>query len=234
MAADLAAHASLKGVELNNAPLHTLAALDAVADAALTRQMDSVSIWRCRLSPASSPALVRLLSSGTLTELSLFQHDQALDGPSAALLGEALRANATLTTLSIHGFLWLDLNAASVLLSALAGHRSVRTLKLYQNYGAVVGPAVGAALGALIAANASELTELNVSHNHLGDAVLRPLLEALPANTHLRTLTLSYNDMSEAFARDVLVPAVRANTSLRQHSVIATRKRTPSRARRRR
>jgi hypothetical protein len=41
-------------------------------------------------------------------------------------------------------------------------------------------------------------------------------MEALPRNTHLCKLYLSGNAMSEAFARDVLLPAVRANVSLTQ------------------
>jgi hypothetical protein len=66
-----------------------------------------------------------------------------------------------------------------------------------------------------VAANAHALTELDVAHNRLGDEGLRPLFEALPLNTHLRTLDVSWNDMNAAFAHDVLLPAVRANTSLR-------------------
>jgi hypothetical protein len=76
--------------------------------------------------------------------------------------------------------------------------------------------AADAALGALVAANAPALTELDVSWNGLSDAALRPLFEALPFNTHLRTLSVVYNGTSDAFARDVLLPAVRANTSLRK------------------
>jgi hypothetical protein len=80
--------------------------------------------------------------------------------------------------------------------------------------GAELEAAAGAALGALVAANAPALTVLDVSSSNLDDAGLRPLFEALPANTHLRTLNVSYNNTSAAFARDVLLPAVRANTSL--------------------
>ncbi len=44
---------------------------------------------------------------------------------------------------------------------------------------------------------------------------MRPLVEALPHNTHLRTLHCAGNGISDAFAADVLLPAVLANTSLR-------------------
>jgi hypothetical protein len=79
--------------------------------------------------------------------------------------------------------------------------------------------AAGAALGALVAANAPALHELDVSWSELADAGLGPLVDALPRNTHLRTLNLSDGDgqgMSEAFVRDRLLPAVRANSSLRE------------------
>ncbi len=49
----------------------------------------------------------------------------------------------------------------------------------------------------------------------LCDEGLRPLFEALPGNAHLRELDCSDNNVSTACVRDVLLPAVRANASLR-------------------
>jgi hypothetical protein len=220
LAADMAAHASLQRVVLDSAPLHIPAALDAVVDAALAGQLISVGFVVCRLSAASALALVRLLGSGALTELHIFQRGlQLLDGPSAALLGAALLANATLTSLTLCdvGF-WHGADAAAALLGALTGHASLRTLSLYSNHdiGAAHAAAAGAALGALVAANAPGLTELDVSSCFLNDLALGPLFAALPANTHLRTLNCSGNGMTDALARDVLLPAVRANESLRK------------------
>jgi hypothetical protein len=57
---------------------------------------------------------------------------------------------------------------------------------------------------------------LDVSWCILGDDGLRALFEALPANTHLRKLTCCGNDISDAFAVDMLLPAVRTNESLRE------------------
>jgi hypothetical protein len=45
---------------------------------------------------------------------------------------------------------------------------------------------------------------------------MRPVAEALRHNTHLTTLNCGGNDTSEAFARNELLPAVRANCSLRE------------------
>jgi hypothetical protein len=222
LAADLAAHASLQCVDLCNAPLATLAALNAVVDAVLSSGLVTLRLILSQLSPACMPALVRLLSSTALTELFISGTDgaQLLDGPSAALLGDAVHANSTLTSLSLDAAgLWRNPDAAAALLLALTGHPSVRALSLAVNEIAEAhAAAAGAALGALIAANAPALTELDVPENRLGDAGLRPLLEALPQNTHLRTLIVAGNNMSEAFAHDVLLPAVRANSGLRKLS----------------
>jgi hypothetical protein len=225
LAADMAAHASLQRVEVGNAPLAALAALNALVDAALARKLVSLHFWGCRLSPASAPALARLLGGGTLTELIISQADQQmLDVPSAALLGAALRANSTLTKLCLFNVgLWRDLDAAVALLGALTGHPSLRTLKLSNNIVWRGASAAGAALGALVAANAPALDCLSVPWSHLNDAALRPLFEALPRNTHLRTLDVSYNNLSAAFAADVLLPAVRTNTSLRALDAVPAR-----------
>lgn len=81
---------------------------------------------------------------------------------------------------------------------------------------------MGASLGALVAAHATALTSLDVGGqaNHqqasLGEAGLRALVLALPSNTHLRRLDISHNGLGDGFARDVLLPAVRANSSLRE------------------
>jgi hypothetical protein len=218
LAADLAAHASLRCVQLRYAPLATPAALEAVVDAALTRQMVSVRFPCCRFATAAAaPALARLLGGGgALTELFISKNRLLLlDAPAAALLADALRANTTLTELSLFSVaLWRDAHAAAALLAALTGHASLRSLSLMDRVDAAHEAAAGAALGALVTANAPALTHLSIPLSNLGDDALRPLLEALPANTHLRTLEIESNDMSDACARDVLLPAVRANTSL--------------------
>jgi hypothetical protein len=226
LAADLTFHAHMRQLHLRFAPLSTAAALDAVVDAALTRRLTSVTLQSCNLSPESAPALVRLVGGGALAELDISnRHSVLLDAPIALALGTALRASSTLTALSLWFVrLWRDIAAATALLGALTGHASLRSLKISEN---LVRDAdrddAGAALGALVAANAPALHELNVSYSSLGDAGLRPLFDALPANTHLRTLHGGYNEESEAFVGDTLLPAVRANSSLRKlHTSLQT------------
>jgi hypothetical protein len=220
VAAAIVAHASLSLVCLRVAGFRAPGALDAVVDAALIRRLSSFTFWFCSLSPASVPALVRLLGGSALRELCIVDaDDQLLDVPAAALLGHALRANSTITKLSLEGIaLWANPAAVvALLLGALMGHVSLRHLTLgiqtapTEQAVALIGPA----LGALVAANTPALKHLVLHYGHLGDAGMRPLLEALPSNTHLESLQCVGNGMTALFARDVLLPAVRANTSLR-------------------
>jgi hypothetical protein len=206
-------------------------ALDTVVDAALDTALPCLCLYDCDLTPASVPALARLLrGAGALETLEIEAEEDAggarlLDGVSAALLGAALRANGTLTALSLNGLrLWDDFGhgaapaAAAALLAALTGHPRLRTLNFLSN--AASSPAArnaaGAALGALLAANAPALTALDVSWCELHDAGLAPIIAALrESNTHLRRLDVSQNDASAAFGAGPLLAAVRANGSLR-------------------
>jgi hypothetical protein len=217
LASDIVSHAWLQQLCLVRA-LPTPAALEAMVDAALTRRLAALQFACCRLTAASAPALARLLSGRGITELLVWGGGAALlDAHAAALLADALRANATLTSLQLAEVqLWNDMAAANTLLGALTAHPSLRTLSLFDNGVQEADcPAVGTALGALLAANSPALTELDVEMCWLRDAGMAPLFEALPANTHLRTLNCLGNGITDALARVVLLPAVRANASLR-------------------
>jgi hypothetical protein len=222
--ADVAAHASLSELVLDLTRLDAPEVLDAFVDAALSLPLlRTVMLLDCFLSPRSAPALARLLSSGTLTELGIYDdyHRAFSAAPAAVLLGGALRANATLTSLALGDvMIFSNRVAAAALLGALTGHGSVQQLSIT---GEGLGRQsslddqlhAGALLGALVSADAPALTALDVSDSFLFDEGMRPLFEALPANTHLRALNCSHSGISEALVADVLLPAVRANTSLR-------------------
>jgi hypothetical protein len=220
--ADVAAHAWLQELLLIGV-VQTPAWLDAVVDTALERRLTALAFAQCGLNSESAPALARLLGGSALTHLRVTgtghtTEPPLLDAPAAALLAGALRANTTLTSLNLQAVrFWNDAAAAITLLGALTAHPSLRVLIL--SFNEVHEPdtaAAGAALGALLAANAPALTELDVAICMLGDAGMGPLFEALPHNTHLRTLRCVRNDSTEVFAHDVLLPAARANTSLRE------------------
>ncbi len=161
-----------------------------------------MSIFRlqsCVATASAAPALARLLGGAALTSLTVRTYNAAagpplLDAPAAALLGAVLRANTTLTALTLSSVrLWHDPAAAAVLLGALTGHPSIQSLNLSGNFAEGIvadrdaAPAF-AALGALVAADAPALHTLDLSFCRLGDAGLGPLVDALPHNTHLRTL----------------------------------------------
>jgi hypothetical protein len=102
---------------------------------------------------------------------------------------------------------------------ALTGHPRLQQLDLSWNWpphGGVQAAEAGAALAALLLVNAPTLQTLDIQGSRLGDAGMGPVVEALRHNTHLTKLNCSYNNMREAFARDELLPAVRANTGLRE------------------
>jgi hypothetical protein len=102
-------------------------------------------------------------------------------------------------------------------MGALTAHPRLRLLDLLGNRPRDGGmEATGAALAALLLADAPALQALDIRYCRLGDAGLSPVLEALRHNTHLTALHCCGNDMSEVFARNTLLPSVRANTSLRE------------------
>jgi hypothetical protein len=221
LAAATAAHDSLPSLTLHYAALYAPDVLDAAVDAALLRRIRSLELSSCHLSPASAPALARLLGGSALTQLDICNGgEQLLDAPAAALLADALRSNSTITKLSLYGVslsYTYDVADATVLLGALTGHPSLHTLEVHDDgaegaYGAALS---ATALGALVAANAPALRQLSFSLCRLGDAVVAPLVDALPGNTHLRALDVGGNNISDEFARTHVLPAVRANTSLR-------------------
>ena len=227
--AAVAAHHSLMDLELSGFPLQLPAVLDAVV--ALSTRLRRLKLQNCDLSPASAPALVRLLHSTTLRTLEIYNdvgptgESLLLDAPAGALLATALRANSTLTALRLTTVdLWRDAAAAAAaapVLAAVVGHPSLRVLMFADNSCAPAeAQLVSGALSALVAANAPALEILDIGFcEGFNDAILHPIFEALRRNTHLHELNCLGNDVSTAFARDVMLPAVRANLSLRHLAV---------------
>jgi hypothetical protein len=219
LAADVAEHDTLTQLSLNMVQLERGGgALDALVTAALSRGLSGVHLSSCGLTAASVPALARLLGGGALRTLTVIGPDEPLldAPPAAALLSTALRANTALETLTLAEIcLWDDAAAATAVLAALTGHPSVRMLDV--SFNGHIDAAVAAALGALVAANAPALAELDVSGDDVAQEGLAPLLDALLRNTHLRVLACEYNraGATAAFVRQRLLPAVRANSSLR-------------------
>jgi hypothetical protein len=223
--AAVTSHAALTALQLTSFEFDLPAELDAVVAVVLSSRLQCLVVEGCGLTPASVPALARLLGGTALRTLEAYNngeedHPTLLDAPAAVLLAAALRANSTLTELTLAAVgIWRDETAtpaAAALLAALTAHPSLRVLNLGANSCVpATAHVAGAALASLVAASAPALHELSAYHCSLGDTGLAPLFAALPHNTHLRALDCKHNGKSALFARDVLLPAVRANGSLR-------------------
>ena len=229
LAAALVTHPSLDTLSLTCPMDHPMPLLpgdlDSVVTAALTLRLQSFDLCDCELMGDAVPALSRLLSStDSLTDFGVKQRIQwvpLLHQHVALLLAEALRANRTLTSLALTNVMANSKDEAMLLL-ALVGHATLRYLDFSNNVTNVPQDEserddllVGMSLGALVAANSPALKTLDVAIG-LEDDGLGPLCDALPRNTHLRTLNTYGNRASTAFAAQRLLPAVRANNSLQQ------------------
>ena len=225
-AAELAAHPSLREVTLSYAKLNTLAAFDAVVDAALALRLSKLTLHSCDMvTPASAVALQRLLRDGdVLREFSVLTTPAdtswyPFDAPVAAQVANAVRSSHVLTSFTVHHNCLTDDRVAVALLDALIGHTSLTSISLWAlgeplcANGYASAATAGRLLGALVAAD-SPLRVLKISNNFLSDAGLGPLVSALPRNKHLRELNCFGNEMSDAFAHHRLMPALAANTSL--------------------
>jgi hypothetical protein len=195
-----------------------LAAPDALV-AALGQPHGAVLLMlqSCALSHASLAALLSAPRS-RLAELAVWGDRAPLaDVAGVGALAAALRSNAHLASLTLaHCDLWgaHDGLTGATLLAALTGHPTLRQLVLHGNSAVARRDAAGTALGALLAADAPALTDLDVAACNLQTPGLQPLLAALRTNTHLRKLDVSWNMHVGADA--ALLPAVRANRSLRE------------------
>lgn len=235
---------SLLALKVLGADTANPAVLDALVDAALARRLRGIN-FELSTPPAPAP-LARLVAGGALELLELrmiaapnhnnVNAPQPQIGPAmfdvagAALVAAAVRASTTLRSLSFF-MAGCDDDATAALFDALVGHRTLRSLKVtIWRYGDQLtvrtalahdaARALGAALGAIVAADSPTLVALVLYRLHLGDTGLAYVVDALPHNSHLRLLTLLGNNMSEEFARERLLPALRANVGLRVLKVV--------------
>ena len=207
-------HSSLDVIDINDVLLRTPAVFDAVAAAVAACGLSTVGFTRARLSPASQPALARLLQAGKLTTLVIHNGGEVLfDAGGVAQIADAIMALGSLRNLYLTATeLWRDPVAIAAIMRAVTRHPGLQHLA-FQADTPVDQAAAGAALCELCAA---DLPSLTIHSLRLGDAGMRPLLGALKYTRYLRAFDCTNTGMSEEFARDVFLPAIRANTSLRK------------------
>jgi hypothetical protein len=207
--AAVASHESLKGLTLLE--MRFARELNALVDVAAERRFAWFSTRSgCLLDAESVPALTRLLKSGSLTRFEVdcagFQHAHET---SVLELCAAVRTCPTLNHLRLQ----LDLpdgasrRVVAELLDAVVSLPSLSVLDLTMSR-MQDATALGQALGAFLGANLPTLRSVRVRDCRLGDEGMAALLDGLAANTHLRKLKCGSNDLSEAFKRDRLAPAL--------------------------
>jgi hypothetical protein len=203
---------------LRQVPLDVPGAYDTFFSASILRQVRGLRLIKCRLTPESLSALASVIRGGVLEYLDIDNHNRQLfDESTCGPVADAVAKSRTLTELVLFAvLLWEDEAAATAVLRALTGHPTLTSLSISYNRTRAGQDTAGAALGRLIAANSPALKELKCDSSNLRDAGLRPLFEALPHNAHLRSLDITNNNVSHRFASEVVLPAVEANTSLRE------------------
>jgi len=223
LASALSVHSALEHLIISEVPLTN--SVDALVDAAISAGIKKVGIDKCGLSQTALPALGRLLQSPGFELLGVWNDDVSADhpslfeGPALPTFFEALRNSTSLKTLKLEDFyLWKDMAVATQLFAVLEVLPALQELSTAGNYTdgtPAVQQAAGECLARLIARSTS-LQVLKLSGNELGENGLAPIFGALRNNSSLVELKLWSEHISADFARDVVLPAVRANTCLRK------------------
>ena len=195
------------------------ATLEALARAVGTVGVEKISFYQCGLTRLALPALTLVFRSTVLRRFEIHLNGGAslFTGPDLPAFCDALRSNSSLKQIMLDNCdLWANPADAGMVLAALAARSTFFSLNLISNH---VGETqaqqltAGTQLAQLIIAGGLKSLELNGCS--LGEAGLAHIFAALSVATRLERLDLTGEEMSSAFARDVVLPAVRANTSLR-------------------
>jgi len=206
--------------------------VDAVVDAAIAAGIREIFFLGCRLNPPALPALTRLLQSPGFERLKISNNGWTIfEGLALPAFCETLRNSKSLTALELDGVnLWDDLEVLSELFAALEGLPTLQKLKLRRNR-TDEAPRIAASLWAVderldelqravgkylarLIVRSNSLRSLKLKDNLLGEAGMTPIFQALNGSRTLSELSL-HEGISADFTRDVVLPAVRANTSLR-------------------
>jgi len=162
LAARLSSHPSLTCLHLFSVDMRSELALDAVVDLTISQLQHLAFSWS-GLSPASLSALTRMLGSGSLTELYIYNvYAPLLAGAAVPAFCAALRASR-LVELTLDGVrLWHSLEDGLAVVAACTGHPTLRMLNLRLNglEGAAGHEAIEVALLALAASHADLRLEL--------------------------------------------------------------------------
>lgn len=213
----VARHGHVKELVLESAPLQTPCAWAAVVRAALSSKLTALCFTNFHCGPAAVPGLAAALGGGALTHLSISNDRKLFDSPRAAAFCFAVLACPGLASLGLVDVgLWDAVDVGVSIVDSLVGHVGLAHCCLAWNKIRVDAEvSAGAALARLVGADSGALETLDISLCDAGEVGLRPLFRALKGNTRLRALCVRSNGMTPAFAKGVVLPAVRHNKSLR-------------------
>jgi hypothetical protein len=209
-----ATHGSLKRLFLMEADLSTAATLDALVDLAIARRFSAVGIAQCSFPAAPLPALTRMIAHGALEEFNAWPRtagELLADAQSVPAFFEALKRLEV-----IYFFATRFEEHARLLLTELSRSTSLTLLTLS---GAQLPTresqlALSEGLAQLVS-GCKTLTNLGLSFTRLSRESLQSLFAVVGSSNELRNLRLRDNGIDAETARDVILPAVKLNTSLR-------------------
>ena len=200
--------------------------------AAAARASGRLEVLKVPVGGAVSPdALLGVCraNAATLTELSLdgseFESATYLHVVNSCAQISAALASCTLTSVELLNFdIWRVDRALNTMTTALTAHPTLQSLSIFEDRPTESNRAARLGIALLLSEEYAicrkpRLQELHV--DFYGDFTsARSLFTRLPRNTHLRAFTCVFKDSSvddaaaEGFSRDVLLPAMRATTSL--------------------
>ena len=241
LAAALSAHLSLQQLSLSFAQVDHRGTLDAFVDAAVATQLSTVCFTLCSLYAHAVPSLARLLRGGALRTLRIVgdtftPSNLVLDDESVPPFCAALRDAVQLRSFELDATgIWLS-GAGVAVLQALTGHPSLAELTMHKCWTLGTAAGLSVALAALIAADAPALKRISVYSRDMGDDNDRGLedederdiarvFDALSRNRHLESVNVCGPRVSAACARQHVLPAVRACTTLRNLYILSARDR---------
>jgi len=175
----------------------------------LPAQIAELEILACSLKAACDALREALLTNTTLTELRLVC--TGIGDAGAAALGDALRTNATLSTLELGSGNNIRGAGAVALANALRTNTTLTTLALHGN---CISDAGAAAVLKSLRSNTA-ITTLTLGGNDISVAGATALADALRTNTTLATLHLRGQGGIGSARAAALGEVMRTNTTLR-------------------
>jgi hypothetical protein len=219
LAAAIESHAWLETVKFQ-VNLSSVFRLDTIVSAAIQKRLTKVEFGFCRLTQASLPSLARLLTHGNVIDFNIRNEMPLFSLNVVDPFCNALRVSRLVKLSLAETHFWRHPAGALAVLDAIHGHSTLRELDLSHNpensYSREYErESFGQAMKELVG-EGSTLEKLNLDYCYWDDARARALFQGVATSTRLRSLSIYASGVSPDCAVSYVLPAVRANTSLRE------------------